>query len=67
MLWREAAAQAVADRVTHTLLAAGGGFTHTQLASKGFGDKKSARLDLIFTKCNQRIGMPDENENNPDK
>ena len=38
-----------------------------RLASKGFGDPKSARLDLIFTKCNQRIGLPDENEHNPDK
>jgi len=38
-----------------------------RLASKGFGDKKSARLDLIFSKCNQRIGLPDETEHNPDK
>ena len=38
-----------------------------RLAEKGFGDKNSARFDLIFHKCNQRVGLDDERENNPDK
>lgn len=37
------------------------------LASKGHGDRKSARLDLIFQKCNVKIGLPDEARGNPDK
>lgn len=40
----------------------------TKLA-EGFGDKNSARIDLIFAKCNQRIGLPDEGPGfrNPDR
>lgn len=34
---------------------------------QGFGDKNSARLDLIFGKAKQRIGLPDENEVNPER
>ena len=34
---------------------------------QGFGDKNSARLDLIFGKAKQCIGLPDENEVNPER
>ena len=37
------------------------------VADKGFGDKNSARFDLIFHKSNQKVGLQDERENNPDK
>lgn len=39
----------------------------SQLAAQGFGDKKSARLDLIFHKANQKCGLEDEDEHNPDR
>lgn len=38
-----------------------------RLATQGFGDRKSARIDLIFRKCNQKVGLEDERVNNPDK
>jgi len=38
-----------------------------RIAKEGFGDKNSARFDLIFHKSNQKIGLRDERENNPDR
>lgn len=37
------------------------------IASSGHGDTKSARLDLIFIKSNQRTGLPDTGQLNPDQ
>ena len=40
---------------------------YRHIVAQGFGDKNSARLDLIFGKAKQQIGLPDENEVNPPK